>query len=64
MNAEQFISLADALRDHALRNGRDLNASNLFVHETLMRGIKPRTDGADPLAQFNREAIPRDVNFN
>ena len=64
MNAEQFISLADALRDHALRNGRDLNASNLFVHETLMRGIKRPDGDADPLADFNRNAIPRDVNFN
>jgi hypothetical protein len=65
MNAEQFISLADALREHALRNGRDMNASNLFVHQTLMRGIKQRADAdADPLAQFNRDAIPGDLRLN
>lgn len=40
MNAEQFLALADTLRSFAQHSGRDLNASNLFVHEMLMRAIK------------------------
>lgn len=39
MNAEQFLSLADALRSYAQHSGRDLNASNLFVHTMLMRAV-------------------------
>jgi len=40
MNAEQFLSLADALRSYAQHSGRDLNASNLFVHSVLMRAVQ------------------------
>ena len=43
MNAEQFISLADALRSRALHTGADLNASNYLVHATLMRALRERT---------------------
>ena len=43
MNAEQFISIADALRDRALHSGIDLNASNYLVHATLMRALRERT---------------------
>lgn len=39
MNAEQFLTLAETLRSYALHHGRDLNASNLFVHTMLMRAI-------------------------
>ncbi len=39
MNAEQFITLADALRASALRQGRNLNDSNLFVHSVLMHAL-------------------------
>lgn len=39
MTAEQFLALADALRSFATHCGRDLNASNQFVHDTLMRAI-------------------------
>jgi hypothetical protein len=39
MTAEQFLSLADALRSYAQHSGRDLNASNLFVHTMLMRSV-------------------------
>jgi len=45
MNAEQFLALADALRSYALHSGRDLNASNLFVHAMLMRAVQ--SNGAD-----------------
>lgn len=56
MNAEQFLALADALRSYAQFCGRDLNASNQFVHETLMRVI--RADGT-----LNHEAIdPRQLS--
>jgi hypothetical protein len=40
MTAEQFLSLAEALRSYAQHYGRDLNAANLFVHEVLMRTIR------------------------
>lgn len=40
MTAEQFLSLADALRTYAQHSGRDLNAANMFVHQTLMRAIR------------------------
>ena len=37
MNAEQFLALAESLRSYAQNSGRDLNATNLFVHNMLMR---------------------------
>ncbi len=40
MTAEQFLSLADALRSYAQHSGRDLNAANLYVHDVLMRTIR------------------------
>lgn len=40
MTAEQFLSLADALRSYAQHSGRDLNAANLFVHHMLMRAVR------------------------
>ncbi|ANP45238.1 hypothetical protein [Candidatus Viadribacter manganicus] len=40
MNAEQFISTADALRDSALRSGADVNASNYLVHAALLRALR------------------------
>jgi hypothetical protein len=43
MNAEQFISVADALRHRALHSGIDLNASNYLVHATLMRALREQT---------------------
>lgn len=39
MDADGFLALADALRSYARHCGRDLNASNLFVHDTLMRAL-------------------------
>lgn len=47
MNAEQFLSLADTLRTFAQHSGRDLNASNLFVHDMLMRAIEIELRGED-----------------
>ncbi len=43
MNAEHFISTADALRDSALRSGADLNATNYLVHAALLRALRKRT---------------------
>ncbi|MBL8538184.1 MAG: hypothetical protein JNM59_12330 [Hyphomonadaceae bacterium] len=40
MTAEQFLALADTLRSYAQHSGRDLNAANLFVHETLLRTLR------------------------
>lgn len=40
MTAEQFLSLADTLRSYAQHSGRDLNAANMFVHQTLMRAVR------------------------
>lgn len=40
MNAEQFLALADTLRSYAQHSGRDLNATNLFVHTMLMRALR------------------------
>lgn len=55
MTAEQFLSVADALRAYALHSRRDLNAANLFVHSVLMRAI--RDDGKlDP-----NKLSPRDL---
>jgi len=45
MNADQFLTLAEALRSYAQHSRRDLNASNLFVHAMLMRAIQ-----SDPVA--------------
>lgn len=56
MNAEQFISLADSLRDRALNSGADLNASNYLVHATLMRALRER-----PLHEIAPEALERAV---
>jgi hypothetical protein len=39
VTADQFLALADALRSYATHCGRDLNASNQFVHDTLMAAI-------------------------
>jgi hypothetical protein len=40
MTAEQFLTLAEALRSYAQHSGRDLNAANLFVHDVLMRAVR------------------------
>lgn len=40
MTAEQFLALAETLRSYAQHSGRDLNAANLFVHNTLMRALR------------------------
>ena len=39
MTADALLALADALRRFALDSGRDLNASNLFVHVMLTRAL-------------------------
>lgn len=46
MNAEQFLALAETLRSYAQHSSRDLNETNLFVHEMLMRAV--RTDPVEP----------------
>ena len=51
MNADQFLALAEALRSYAQHSGRDINASNLFVHAMLMRAIQ--TDRVDPPQRNN-----------
>jgi cobalamin synthase len=58
MNAQQLISMADALRSHALQMGHDLNASNMFVHTMLMRalhadGVSDHGDGLGDLADWS-----------
>lgn len=53
MNAEQIISLADALRSYALQHGRDLNASNLFTHAMLMRVINTDADNIGEAAMLD-----------
>jgi len=40
MNADHFISTADALRDSALRSGAGLNASNFLVYAALFRALR------------------------
>ncbi|MBL8544539.1 MAG: hypothetical protein JNJ63_12095, partial [Hyphomonadaceae bacterium] len=51
MNADQFLALAETLRSYAQHSSRDLNETNLFVHEMLMRAVRadpvepPRRDG-------------------
>lgn len=47
MNAEQFLALADTLRSFAQHSGRDLNASNLFVHSVLMRTLQHEDEEAE-----------------
>ena len=55
MNADQFLALADTLRAYAQHCGRDMNASNMFVHSVLMRAI--RTDGDFDPASINPRTI-------
>ena len=43
MNAEQYISLADALRSRAMHDGADLNASSYLVHAALLRALRQKT---------------------
>jgi len=57
MNAEQFITLADALRASALRQGRDINASNLFVHGVLMHALG-RSGGVSEDFGFEVTTLP------
>lgn len=56
MNAEQFISFADALRSRALHASADLNASNYLVHTTLMRALKDQ-----PLHEIAPETLTRSI---
>ncbi|MGD9966667.1 MAG: hypothetical protein AB7T59_09120 [Hyphomonadaceae bacterium] len=56
MNAAQFISLADSLRDRALSSGVDLNASNYLVHATLLRALREQ-----PLHEIEHETLSRAV---
>lgn len=44
MDAAEAISLADAMRAHALKGGRDLNDANLFAHIMLMRRMLAERD--------------------
>jgi hypothetical protein len=52
MNAEQILSLADRLRSHALENGEDLNASNLFVHRMLVHALSANGSNDDVDAEL------------
>jgi 2'-5' RNA ligase len=52
MNAEQFISLADSLRDRALNSGADVNASNYLAHATLMRALREQ-----PMHEIEHEKL-------
>ncbi|MGD9979695.1 MAG: hypothetical protein AB7H66_13830 [Hyphomonadaceae bacterium] len=56
MNAEQFISLADSLRDRARDSGVDLNASNYLVHATLIRALRER-----PLHEIEHDTLAHAV---
>ncbi|MGQ0531727.1 MAG: hypothetical protein ACT4OF_03435 [Caulobacteraceae bacterium] len=56
MNAEQFISLADALRTRALDSGADLNASNYLVHAALMSALREQ-----PLHEIAPETLTRAI---
>jgi hypothetical protein len=56
MNAEQFISLADSLRDRVRGSGADLNASNYLVHATLMRALRQQR-----LEQIAPETLTRAI---
>ena len=40
MSTKDFLELAEEIRICALASGRDLNASNLFVHDMLTRALK------------------------
>lgn len=42
MDTTQFLALAEVLRVRALSSGADLNASNYYVHATLMRALGDR----------------------
>ncbi|MEQ1617940.1 MAG: hypothetical protein ABL883_06305 [Terricaulis sp.] len=55
MNAEQFLSLAEALRSYAHHSGRDTNAASHFVHSMLMRAIHMQTDACDKPAAIMAE---------
>ena len=56
MTAEQFLSLAEALRSYAQHSGRrDLNAANLFVHSVLMNAV--RDDNIDVSRITPREIV-------
>ncbi|MEZ5994952.1 MAG: hypothetical protein R3C25_04300 [Hyphomonadaceae bacterium] len=55
MTAEQFLSLAETLRSYAQHSGRDLNASNLFVHTMLMRAIRGETFDLETCERASRE---------
>ncbi len=57
MNAEQFITLADALRASALRQGRSLNDSNIFVHSVLMHALG-RAGGVSEDFDFEVSRLP------
>jgi|CXWL01.1.fsa_nt_gi hypothetical protein len=48
MNAEQFLSLAEALRSYAHHSGRDTNAAGHFVHTMLMRAIHMQSGAHEP----------------
>ena len=57
MNAEQFLAMAESIRSYALASGRDLNGSNLFVHDMLMRAIHAGARVDEPLREIeDREA--------
>ncbi len=55
MNADQFLALAETLRSFAQHSGRDLNASNLFVHTMLMRTLETE-DVTKPTREGERQA--------
>ena len=58
MNAEQFLALAESLRSYAQNSGRDLNATNLFVHNMLMRAIRSGEHAAVALSDYDEaEAV-------
>ncbi len=48
MNAEQFLSLAEALRSYAHHSGHDTNAASHFVHTVLMRAIHMQSSAHEP----------------
>ena len=61
MNAEQIITLADALRSYARQSGRDVNASNLFVHTMLMHALNRRDGEQRPLPPHPPEPSLQDA---
>lgn len=52
MNAEQFLAMAESIRSYAMASGRDLNASNLFVHDMLMRAIEAGARVDEPVREI------------